>query len=155
MKEEIMAKAINVKVSRLKVIDKLRNKLVEMQKMKDIYEEAEKNWEMNHSVWKDQVAQIAYTNFDITKASKKSVVVRNWHGDKTTRVEVEVELDSDKLPNEPQRPKNPFESYGYGRQYVGGYDDRVADIINAINILEMSDEEVVSTSTYASVARFL
>ena len=150
-----MAKAINVKVSRLKVIDKLKAKLVEMAKMKEIYEEEEKNYELNHNFWKDQIAKLAFANFDITKANRKSVCVRNWHGDKTTRVDVEVELDSETLPKEPQRPKNPFESYGYGRQYVGGYDDRVADIINAINILEMSDEEVVSTSTYASVARFL
>ena len=150
-----MAKAISVKVSRLKVIDKLKAKLVEMQKMKEIYEEEQKNYELNHNFWKDQVAKIAYANFDITKANKKSVSIRNWHNDNTTRVEVEVELDSETLPSEPKRPTDPFGNCGYGRNFIGGYDDRVADIINAINILEMSDEELVNTSTYAHVARFL
>lgn len=150
-----MAKAISVKVSRLKVIEALQSKLEEMAKQKAIYEEQQKNYEMNHEMWKSQVAQIAYANFDITKASKRSVVVRNWHGDETTRVEVEVHMDNDKLPAEPQRPTDPFQNHGYGRNYIGGYDDRVADIINAINILKMSDEEIVSTSTYAHVARFL
>ena len=70
-----MAKAISVKVSRLKVIEALTNKLEEMAKQKAIYEEQQKNYEMNHEVWKSHVAQIAYANFDITKASKRSAAV--------------------------------------------------------------------------------
>lgn len=150
-----MAKAISVKVSRLKVIEALTNKLDEMTKAKEAYEEANKQYEDELAKWKDQVAQIAYANFDITQSSKKSVCVRNWSQDSYMRVEVEVEIDKSKLPAEPERPKDPFQNHGYGRNYIGGYDDRVADIINAINILKMSDEEVVSTSTYAHVARFL
>jgi hypothetical protein len=35
------------------------------------------------------------------------------------------------------------------------YDDIVADLTNAVRMLRLSDEEVVSTATYASVSRFL
>jgi len=59
------------------------------------------------------------------------------------------------VPTEPEAPKQPFQSEGYGRTYIGNYEDRVAEMQNAIRILNMSDEEVVSTSTYQSVSRYL
>ncbi len=69
--------------------------------------------------------------------------------------DIEVEVAKDKLPEEPTSPKDPFSSQGYGRTYIGGYEDRVAEIQNAIRMLSMSDEEIVSTSTYQSVSRYL
>jgi hypothetical protein len=59
------------------------------------------------------------------------------------------------MPVEPEAPKPPFQSQGYGRNYIGGFEDRLAEIQNAIRVLSMSDEEVVSTSTYQSVSRYL
>jgi hypothetical protein len=56
---------------------------------------------------------------------------------------------------QPEAPKQPFQSNGYGRDYVGNYEQRIAEIQNAIRVLNMSDEEVVSTSTYQSVSRYL
>jgi hypothetical protein len=61
------------------------------------------------------------------------------------------------LPEEPTEPTPPYKGgRGYGRNYVSNdYDDIVADLTNAIRMLELSDEDVVSTATYASVSRFL
>jgi hypothetical protein len=56
---------------------------------------------------------------------------------------------------QPEAPKQPFQTSGYGRNYIGGFEDRLAEIQNAIRVLSMSDEEVVSTSTYQSVSRYL
>lgn len=152
-----MARGISVKVSRVRVIEALTNKLQEMAKAKEVYEQAHDQFEIDYLNWKNEIAQIAYANFDITKADKKSICVRTWghKSDQITRVEVEVELDKTLVPDEPVRPKDPFESYGYGRNWVGNYNDRVSEIMNAINILKLSDEEVVSTSTYQSVSKYL
>lgn len=150
-----MSKGISVKVSRIKVLEALMGKLDDMEFEQAKYDIALKQYEEDIVKWKDAVAQIAFTNFDITSTNKKNVAVRNWHGDDYTRVEVEVQIDNNKLPTEPQRPKNPFESRGHGRNYIGNYEDRKADILNAINILQLSDEDTVNTATYASVAKYL
>jgi len=151
-----MAKAINVKVARTKVIKALEVKVQEMQNAQMNYELLVSKYETDHKEWKDKVVQIAYANFDITSANKKSVSVRNaWANDDNIRVDIEVEVAKDKLPAEPEAPKNPFQSQGYGRNYIGGFEDRLAEIQNAIRVLSMSDEEVVSTSTYQSVSRYL
>lgn len=150
-----MSKGISVKVARVKVLEALMSKLDDMEYEQAQYDIALKQYEEDTVKWKDAVAQIAFANFDISSANKKNVAVRNWSGDDTTRVEVEVYVDNNKLPNEPQRPKNPFESRGHGRNYIGGFDDRKADILNAIRILQLSDEDTVNTATYASVAKYL
>jgi hypothetical protein len=150
------SKAINIKIARTKVIKALEVKLEEMSNQKMNYELLESKYETDHKEWKDKVAQIAYVNFDIASASKKAVSIRNaWGNDENIRVDIEVEVAKDKIPAEPEAPKNPFQTSGYGRTYIGGYEDRVAEIQNAIRMLSMSDEEVVSTSTYQSVSRYL
>ena len=152
-----MARAISVKVARTKVIDALTNKLQEMKLAKEAFDQADAQWETDIKEWRNKVSQIALENVNKINADDKDVCIRNWgyNSDKTTRVEVTLTLDNSLLPDEPKRPTDPFHSSGYGRQYVGNYDDRVAEILNAINILRMSDEEVVSTSTYQHVARYL
>jgi uncharacterized Zn finger protein len=152
-----MARAISVKVARAKVIDALTNKLQEMKLAKEAYDKADAQWEIDKKEYNATITQIALEHFDNVKADNKDVSIRNWgyNSDKETRVEVTITLDNSLLPAEPKRPTDPFQSYGYGRNHVGNYDDRVAEIINAINILKMSDEEVVSTSTYQHVARYL
>ena len=149
-------KAINVKVARVKVIKALEVKVEEMQNQKMNYDLLYSKYEDDHKAWKDEVAKIAYANFDITSTSKKSVTTRNaWGNDDSIRVDVEVEIEKSKVPTEPEAPKQPFQSSGYGRNYIGGFEDRLAEITNAIRVLSMSDEEVVSTSTYQSVSRYL
>jgi len=152
-----MAKAISVKVARTKVIDALTNKMQEMKLAKEAYEKADAQWEIDVKEYREKVSQIGLAHFDKVKGEDKDISIRNWGygSDKKTKVEITIELDNSLLPTEPERPTDPFQSRGYGRNYVGGYDDRVAEIINAINILKMSDEEVVSTSTYQHVARYL
>ena len=149
-------KAINVKVARTKVIKALEVKIEEMKNQKMNYDLAFSKYEDDHKTWKDEVARIAYANFDITSTSKKSVTTRNaWGNDDSIRVDVEVEIDKSKVPTEPKAPENHFGSSGYGRTYIGNFEERIDEMQNAIRILNMSDEEVVSTSTYQSVSRYL
>ena len=149
-------KAINVKVARTKVIKALEVKIQEMQNQKMNYDLAYSKYESDFELWKQEVAKIAYANFDITSTSKKSVSTRNaWGNDDSIRVDVEVEIDKSKVPTEPKAPENHFGSSGYGRTYIGNFEERIDEMQNAIRILNMSDEEVVSTSTYQSVSRYL
>jgi hypothetical protein len=151
-----MAKAINVKVARTKVIKALEVKVEEMKNQQMNFDLAYAKHESDYTDWKNKVAQIAYAHLDSVKDKQKTISVRNaWHNDDNIRVDVEVEIPKDKLPAEPEAPKNPFQSQGYGRNYIGGFEDRLAEIQNAIRVLSMSDEEVVSTSTYQSVSRYL
>jgi hypothetical protein len=149
-------KAINVKVARTKVIKALEVKVQEMQNAQMNFDLAYAKFESDYADWKSKVAQIAYANLDLVSDKTKTISVRNaWHNDDKTRVDVEVEIDKTLLPAEPESPKNPFQTSGYGRNYIGGFEDRLAEIQNAIRVLSMSDEEVVSTSTYQSVSRYL
>jgi len=150
------SKAINIKIARTKVIKALEVKLEEMSNQKMNYELLVSKHETDYADWKNQVAQIAYSNLDSVKDKQKTISVRNaWHNDDNVRVDIEVEIPKDKIPTEPEMPKNPFQTSGYGRNYIGGFEDRLAEITNAIRVLSMSDEEVVSTSTYQSVSRYL
>ena len=56
-------------------------------------------------------------------------------------------VDESKLPKEPERD--------YTIIHSSEYNDTVAEIENAVRILKMTDEEVVSTSTYNAIARYL
>jgi hypothetical protein len=149
-------KAINVKVARTKVIKALEVKVEEMKNQQMNFDLAYAKFESDYADWKSKVAQIAYSHLDSVSDKSKTISVRNaWHNDDKTRVDVEVEIDKTLLPAEPESPKQPFQSSGYGRNYIGGFEDRLAEITNAIRVLSMSDEEVVSTSTYQSVSRYL
>jgi hypothetical protein len=149
-------KAINVKVARTKVIKALEVKVEEMKNQQMNFDLAYAKFESDYADWKSKVAQIAYSHLDSVSDKSKTISVRNaWHNDDKTRVDVEVEIDKTLLPAEPESPKNPFQTSGYGRNYIGGFEDRLAEITNAIRVLSMSDEEVVSTSTYQSVSRYL
>jgi hypothetical protein len=149
-------KAINVKVARTKVIKALEVKVEEMKNQQMNFDLAYAKFELDYADWKSKVAQIAYAHLDSVSDKSKTISVRNaWHNDDKIRVDVEVEVDKTLLPAEPESPKNPFQSSGYGRNYIGGFEDRHAEIMNAIRVLSMSDEEVVSTSTYQSVSRYL
>jgi hypothetical protein len=151
-----MAKAINVKVARTKVIKALEIKVEEMKNQQMNFDLAYAKFESDYAEWKNKVAQIAYAHLDSVKDKQKTISVRNaWHNDDNIRVDVEVEVPRDKMPVEPEAPKPPFQSQGYGRNYIGGFEDRLAEIQNAIRVLSMSDEEVVSTSSYQSVSRYL
>ena len=68
---------------------------------------------------------------------------------------IDVMLENNKLPVEPKGVKNPFSNTWSGKTYLGNYEERVAEIKNAITILNLSEEDVINTSTYANVAKYL
>ena len=148
------SKGINIKIYRTKLLTALKDKLSEVHSNQALYEAAVKTHEDNWKDYQEAVKKIALKNLDLVT----DVVKSRWQSDNTVTVfEITVKVDNDKLPKEPVEPTPPYKGgRGYGRNYVShDYEDIVADMSNAIRMLEMSDEEVISTATYASVSKYL
>jgi len=149
-----MGKGINIKVSKEKLLIALEEKLSEVHSNQALYEAGVETHKDNWKNYEEAIKKIALKNLD----SVTDVTPARWQNDDNFTVfEITVKVDNTKLPTEPKEPTPPYKGgRGYGRNYVSNdYDDIVADITNAIRMLRLSDEEVVSTATYASVSRFL
>jgi len=89
-----------------------------------------------------EIAKIALAN--ITKANDLSAHTR-YNGE--LNVSFSIPKGSLDLPAEPEKDFETFHDWQYK--------EMVDEIENAIRILKMTDEEVVSTSTYNAIARYL
>ena len=149
-----MGKGINIKVSKDKLVTALKEKLSEVCLNQSLYEKAVETHKDNWKNYEEAIKKIALKNLD----SVTNVTPARWQNDDDFTVfEITVKVDNTKLPTEPKEPTPPYKGgRGYGRNYVSNdYDDMVADLTNAIRMLKLSDEDVVSTATYASVSRYL
>jgi len=149
-----MAKAINVKASRVKIIDALQSRLDTLVNLTNDYEEAVKQFDNDLENWKFEVAQLALKSDKVVH--KGTNVMDRYYDEhsKTKEVEIYVTIPKDLLPPKPERPDNPIDYIHDGRYNLNAK-EQVKAIENAIRILQLSDEETVNTSTYNSVSRFL
>ena len=136
-------RTINVKIPTAKVIKALETKLAQIKadyakqdELEDKYQKARKKWEKDISKW-------AIENF--SKAQNIRTNYRSWNS--TMNVDFDITCDAKDFPQEPDRNYEVMPSHQYK--------DNVEEIENAIRILKLTDEEVVSTSTYNSIARYL
>ena len=135
-------KSISVKIATTKVIKALETKLAQLQKDKANQATNEAKFEKAQEKWNKEVAKLAMSA--ISKAEDLSAGTR-WNG--TINVSFTLPAGSIELPDE---PKKDFQTY-----HEWQYTEMVEEIENAIRILKMTDEEVVSTSTYNAIARYL
>ena len=138
-----MSRAITVKVATPKVIKALETKLATIKK--DYAEQGanEAKFEKSREKWRKEVQDFAIAN--IKKAENFRTNYRSWSNNLNIDFDLTV-LEKD-LPKEPEKD---FETL-----HVHTYREQKEEISNAIRILKMTDEEVVSTSTYNAVARYL
>jgi hypothetical protein len=136
-------RTINVKIPTAKVIKALETKLAQIKadyskqdELEDKYQKARKKWEKDINKW-------AVENF--SKAENIRTNYRSWNS--TMNVDFDITCDAKDFPQEPERDYEVMPSHQYK--------DNVEEIENAIRILKLTDEEVVSTSTYNSIARYL
>jgi hypothetical protein len=136
-------KAINVKIATTKVIKALETKLAQVKK--DYAEQGanEAKYQKAYKAWQKEIGKWAISNF--SKAENIRTNYRQWN--KTLNV------DFDLIVNETDFPKEPEKDYEVIHQHT--YNEMKEEIENAIRILKMTDEEVVSTSTYNAIARYL
>ena len=135
-------KAIQVKIATSKVIKALETKLAQLQKDKENQATNEAKFEKAQEKWNKEVAKLALAQ--ISKAEDLDANTR-YNG------EIHVSFNLPKGTIEvPTEPKKDYETY-----HDWQYREMVEEIENAIRILKMTDEEVVNTSTYNAIARYL
>ena len=135
-------KSINVKIATTKVIKALENKLAQLKKDKANQKVNEERYSKAMEKYNKEIATLALKV--INKATNLSAHVR-YNG--VVNVDFDLPKGSIELPTEPEKD---FESLNEWQ-----YKEMVDEIENAIRILKMTDEEVVSTSTYNAIARYL
>ena len=135
-------KSINVKIATTKVITALETKLAQLKKDKANQKVNEEKYSKAHEKWRKDVAKLALGA--IAKAEDLSANLR-YNG--SINVDFNLPKGAIDLPAEPTKD---FDTY-----HDWQYKEMVDEIENAIRILKMTDEEVVSTSTYNAIARYL
>jgi hypothetical protein len=150
------SKGINVKVKRIAIIKALHDRLTEMVHIQEEYEREVEAYEKAQLKWKEDVAKATLKVLDF-KTINENINIRKGYSvnNNQTNVMIDVMVDDNKLPVGPEGVKNPFSNTWSGKTYLGNYEERVAEIKNAITILNLSEEETVNTSTYANVAKYL
>ncbi len=135
-------KAISVKIATTKVIKALETKLAQIQKDKASQKSNEEKFSKTQEKYNKEVAKLAVSA--ISKATDLSAHTR-YNG------EIQVSFSLPKGTIEiPEAPEKDFETF-----HEWQYKEMIEEIENAIRILKMTDEEVVSTSTYNAIARYL
>ena len=135
-------KSISVKIATTKVIKALETKLAQLQKDKANQKSNEEKFSKAQKAWNKEVAKLALGQ--ISKAEDLSANVR-YDG----RINVDFYLPKNAI-DLPEQPEKDYETF-----HDWQYKEMVEEIENAIRILKMTDEEVVNTSTYNAVARYL
>ena len=136
-------KAISVKIATPKVIKALETALAKLESDYASQEANEAKYEKLRKVWQKEVQDYAIAN--IKKAENFRTNYRSWSNNLNIDFDLTV-LEKD-LPKEPEKD---FETL-----HVHTYREQKEEISNAIRMLKMTDEEVVNTSTYNAVARYL
>ena len=150
------SKGMNVKVKRLTIIKALHDRLTEMVHVQEEYQREVAAYDKDYDKWKEDVAKAALKLLDVKTVADNLNIRSGYHSNNTqTNVMIDVMMDNNKLPVEPEGVKAPFQDRWSGKNYLGNYEERVAEIKNAITILNLSEEDVISTSTYANVAKYL
>ena len=136
-------KAINVKIPTQKVIKALETKLAEIKKSYAEQGANEAKYQKAREKWQKEIGKWAVANF--SKAENIRTNYRQWN--KTLNVDFDLIVNETDFPVEPEKD--------YEEIHRHSYNEMTEEIENAIRILKMTDEEVVSTSTYNAIARYL
>jgi hypothetical protein len=136
-------KAISVKIPTARVITALETKLAELELNYANQEANEAKYQTAYESWKKELIKVAMNK--IAEAENIRTNYRAWN--KTLNVDFDLKIDEQDVPSEPQREFEQLHRHTYNEQKE--------EMSNAIRILKMTDEEVVNTSTYNAVARYL
>ena len=135
-------KAISVKIATSKVIKALEDAQAKLEKN---FAQQEANEEKHNKAvekWQKEIGKLALSA--IAKATDVSAHTR-YNGE--INVSFALPKGTIELPAEPKKQYETIHEWQYREQ--------IGEIENAIRILKMTDEEVVSTSTYNAIARYL
>ena len=136
-------KAISVKIATPKVIKALEGALAKLELDWTSQEANEAKYQKAYEKWKKELIDYAVAN--IKKATNFRTSYRSWGNN--------LNIDFDLAVSEKDLPTEPTKDFVVLHRHE--YESQKEEIANAIRILKMTDEEVVNTSTYNAVARYL
>ena len=136
-------KAIQVKIPTAKVIKALETKLAELEANYKKQDENEAKYQKSREKWQKEIGVWAIGKF--AKAENVRTNYRSYN--KTLNVDFDLTCDGKDFPAEPEKD--------YQEIHRHTYNEQKEEMANAIRILKMTDEEVVNTSTYNAIARYL
>ena len=136
-------KALSVKIPTQRVIAGLEASLAKLEMDYATQGENERKHTVAYEAWKKQIGEWAIANF--SKAENLRTNYRSWNNN--LNVDFDIVVKEGEFPTEPEKD---FEVI-----HTHTYKEMKEEITNAIRILKMTDEEVVNTSTYNAVARYL
>lgn len=135
-------KSINVKVSTKKVIDALQKALDLRKKQLFDYDKSEKDYEKEVKDFQDSLSELFRSGKGkVTSVSKYN----NYRSEEGNKYELTVEFPAS--VKAPKKTEHDFVHWAIKSE--------IEELENAISILRMTDEETVSTNTYAGVARYI
>jgi len=136
-------KAISVKIATPKVIKALEGALAKLELDWTSQEANEAKYQKEYEKYKKELIDYAVAN--IKKATNFRTSYRYWGNN--------LNIDFDLAVSEKDLPSEPTKDFVVLHRHE--YESQKEEISNAIRILKMTDEEVVNTSTYNAVARYL
>ena len=136
-------KSISVKIATPKVIKALEARLAKLDADYKKQDENEAKYQKAYAKWNKDIAKFALDN--ISKAEDVKTCFRSWNNQ--LNVDFNLSVDEKDFPKQPERD--------FEQLHVHTYKSMKEEIENAIRILKMTDEEVVSTSTYNAIAQYL
>jgi len=136
-------KAISVKIATVKVIKALEGALAKLESDYATQEANEAKFQKANDKHKKEL--IAYATKHIAKAENFRTNYRSWNN--ILNIDFDLTVSESDIPKSPERDFVTMNEYEFRNQKE--------ELSNAIRILKMTDEEVVNTSTYNAVARYL
>jgi len=133
---------INVKVPRVKVIKALEQALVKLETNHKNQDANEAKYRLAQERWTKQVTKLATAKF--AKAENLKVNAR-YNG--AVNIDFDLPAGTVKLPEEPKRDYESMPDWQYK--------DNKEEIENAIRVLKMCDDELISTATYGGITKYL
>jgi len=136
-------KSLSVKVATVKVIKALEVKLAQVEKDYASQEANEAKFDKAQEKWQKEIFAIALT----LKAKATNVRVANKSYSDTINIDFDIPKGSFVFPAEPEKDFEVVSKWNYK--------ETKEELENALRILKMTDEELVSASTFGSIAKYL
>lgn len=151
-----MARSISVKVPTATLIEKLENKLAELEQAEAEYPAKYEQYEKDKKAYGEEVksflseylktAEVGEDYDSPIRIASRSMYYYN------NRLEVEINVEHiPNFPKAPEYPERPNQKQHYGRDYTSQ-----SELIKKnLNILRMTSQEEVNASTYGAIMEIL
>lgn len=133
---------INVKIPRVKVIKALEQALIKLETNYKNQEVNQAEYEAAKERWNKEASKLLIAR--ISEAIDLKI---------TTRYNGKINIDFDLPGNIMKLPEEPIKDYIVMHEWQ--YRESKEEIENAIRVLNMCDDELISTATYGGISKYL